>query len=336
MQPEISIVIPVHNEAPVLGTLYQRLTAVMDSLERDYEIILVNDGSTDTSAAVLNELHKRRPHQIRVIHFNGNYGQHMAIMAGFEHVRGQLIVTLDADLQNPPEEIPKILHAMDEGHDVVGAFRMNRQDKKWRLWVSKWHNKIREKIAPQLKMTDEGCMLRGYRREIVDLMVSTGEASTFIPALALTFADNPKEVGVHHAARKEGETSYNLYRLIRYNFDLVTGFSLVPLQLFTLLGILVSMGSTLLVGYLLARRIFIGPEADGVFTLFAILFLLAGVILIGLGILGEYIGRIYQEVRRRPRFVIREVLETTSTHLSEQPIETIITSRVEPTLDEQA
>lgn len=313
-KPLISIVIPVYNEQDNLETLYQRLTAVMDKLEKPYEIILTNDGSRDNSWALLQELHKRRPEQIRVINFNGNFGQHMAIMAGFERVRGEYIVSLDADLQNPPEEIPKVIAAMEAGHDVVNAYRMDRQDSSWRLWVSKLHNRIRAKIMPKIKMQDEGCMLRGYRRNIVDLMVQSGEASTFIPALALMYASNPTEVGVAHAPREAGESNYGFYELIRYNFDLITGFSLVPLQVFTFIGMLVSILSAVFVVYMFLRRLILGPEAEGVFTLFAILFLLIGVLLMGLGIVGEYIGRIYQEVRKRPRFVIQDVLEKPEKH----------------------
>lgn len=308
VQPYISVVIPVHNEEEVLNSLYNRLMPVMDGLNKPFEIIFTNDGSKDKSELILKEFHHRRPHHIRVINFNTNYGQHMAIMAGFERVRGQIIITMDADLQNPPEDIPKLVAEMEKGHDVVSGYRQQRKDSYWRLIVSKLHNKIRAIIAPQITMKDEGCMLRAYHRHIVDLMVASGEASTFIPALALTFASNPSEIGVSHAPRTEGTTSYNFYKLIRYNFDLVTGFSLVPLQFFTLLGMLISGMSGLLVLYILTRRIILGPEAEGIFTLFAILFLLVGICLLGLGILGEYIGRIYQEVLKRPRFVIKSEL----------------------------
>lgn len=321
--PYISIVIPVHNEEEVLESLYKRLIPVMDGINKPYEILLINDGSKDRSEHILNELHQRRPEHIRIIHFNGNYGQHMAIMAGLERVRGEIIVTMDADLQNPPEDIPKLVAKMEEGHDVVGGYRQNRQDSLWRKWVSKLHNIIRAKITPRIPMKDEGCMLRAYRRHIVDVMVSSGEASTFIPALAMTYAHNPAEVGVSHEARQEGTTSYNLYKLIRYNFDLITGFSLVPLQVFTLIGILVSAGSGLLVFYLLMRRLFIGPEAEGMFTLFALLFFLAGLCLLGLGILGEYIGRIYQEVLKRPRFVIKSEVNHPSYNTVNQQRETV-------------
>lgn len=308
-QPYISVVIPIHNEQEVLEILYNRLTAVMDKIGKPYEIILINDGSKDRSEQILTELHQRRPEQIRVINFNGNFGQHMAIMAGFEHVRGQIVVTLDADLQNPPEEIPKLIAAIEAGHDVVGGYRQSRKDSWWRLTVSKLHNLVRARIAPQLTMKDEGCMLRAFKRNIVDLMAASKESSTFIPALALTYASNPAEVGVAHEERAAGTSSYNFYKLIRYNFDLITNFSLVPLQIFTVIGMIVSFLSAILVIDIIIRRIFIGPEAQGVFTLFAILFLLVGICLLGLGILGEYIGRIYQEVRQRPRFVIRNILE---------------------------
>lgn len=310
--PYISVVIPVYNEEKNLEELYRRLTGALDKLGKPFEIILTNDGSKDNSLQLLRELHNRRPHQIRVINFNGNFGQHMAIMAGFERVRGEIIITMDADLQNPPEEIYKLVEAMEAGHDVVNTHRQERQDSWWRLFVSRMHNKMREAMMPKLKMKDEGCMLRAYSRRIVDLMASTGEMTTFIPALALNYASNPTEVGVAHEQRFAGESNYNFYKLIRYNFDLVTGFSLFPLQVFTMLGMSVSFFSFLFVVFLVVRRLIVGPEVQGVFTLFAIVFFLIGIVLLGLGVVGEYIGRIYMEVRKRPRFVIKEVLETKS------------------------
>jgi undecaprenyl-phosphate 4-deoxy-4-formamido-L-arabinose transferase len=310
--PYLSIVIPVYNEQEVLEELYRRLTTALDKIGKTYEIILTNDGSKDRSSEILRELHHRRPSQIRVIEFNGNFGQHMAIMAGFEKVRGQIVITMDADLQNPPEEIHKLVEAMEAGHDVVNTHRMGRQDNWWRLFVSKMHNKLRAWMMPKLVMKDEGCMLRAYSRNIVDLMVATGETTTFIPALALNYAANPTEVGVAHETRFAGESNYNLYKLIRYNFDLVTGFSVFPLQVFTMIGMLISFCSFIFVVFLIARRLIVGPEVEGVFTLFAIMFFLLGIVLLGLGVTGEYIGRIYQEVRKRPRFVVREVLEEKS------------------------
>ncbi len=307
-RPLISIVIPVYNEQENLEALFTRLMAVMEKIRKPFEVLFTNDGSRDRSGIMLKEFHQRRPKEVRVIDFNGNFGQHMAIMAAFERVRGDVIVTLDADLQNPPEEIPKLLAAMDAGHDVAGGYRKNRKDTFFRKYASRMINGIRAGIT-NIRMKDQGCMLRAYRKNIVESIVASGETSTFIPALAYSFAANPTEVEVEHAARTAGESKYRLYDLIRLNFDLMTGFSVVPLQVFTVFGMIVSALSILFVIYLFIRRLMIGPEAEGVFTLFAILYFLVGVAIMGLGIIGEYIGRIYKEVRRRPRFVIREVYE---------------------------
>jgi undecaprenyl-phosphate 4-deoxy-4-formamido-L-arabinose transferase len=307
-KPYVSVVIPVYNEQENLEALFTRLTEVMDKLGKPFEILFTNDGSRDRSGEMLKEYHERRPKQVRVIDFNGNFGQHMAIMAAFERVRGDVIVTLDADLQNPPEEIPKLLASIDAGHDVVGGYRKDRQDTFSRKLASKIINGIRAKIT-NIRMRDQGCMLRAYRKNIIDNIVASEETSTFIPALAYSFAASPVEVEVEHAARAAGESKYGLYDLIRLNFDLMTGFSVVPLQVFTLFGMVVSILSTLFVIYLFIRRLIIGPEAEGVFTLFAILYFLVGIGIMGLGIIGEYIGRIYKEVRRRPRFVIRKIYE---------------------------
>lgn len=306
--PQVSVVIPVFNEEPGLAALFARLYPALDALGVAYEVIFINDGSRDRSAALLKDQFLARPEVTRVILFNGNYGQHMAIMAGFEHARGERIVTLDADLQNPPEDIAKLLAAMDAGHDYVGSIRASREDSLWRHLASKTMNRLRERIT-RIRMTDQGCMLRAYSHDIVSAIVASHEVSTYIPALAYTFAHDPTEVVVGHEERAAGESKYSLYKLIRLNFDLVTGFSLVPLQLFSMAGMLLAVFSAAFVAYLVGRRLIVGPEAEGVFTLFAITFFLIGILLFGIGILGEYVGRIYQQIRNRPRFVIQAVLE---------------------------
>jgi len=307
-KPYVSIVIPVYNEQDNLEALFSRLTATMDKIGKPWEVLFTNDGSRDRSGLMLQEFHNRRPKEVRVIDFNGNFGQHMAIMAAFERVRGDVVVTLDADLQNPPEEVPRLLAAIEAGHDSVGGYRRNRQDTFFRKYASRLINGIRAKIT-RIRMRDQGCMLRAYKRNIVDNIVASGETSTFIPALAYSYSANPGEVEVEHAARAAGESKYRLYDLIRLNFDLMTGFSIVPLQMFTFFGIVISILSLLFVVFLFIRRIVVGPEAEGVFTLFAILYFLVGIGIMGLGIIGEYIGRIYKEVRRRPRFVVRHIYE---------------------------
>lgn len=304
----LSVVIPVYNEEAGLDALFTRLYPALDGLGTAYEVIFVNDGSVDRSAALLREQFARRPDVTRVILFNGNYGQHLAIMAGFEHSRGERIVTLDADLQNPPEEIGALLKKMDEGYDYVGTVRRGRRDSAFRRYASRLMNGVRERIT-DIRMTDQGCMLRAYARPVVDAINQCREVNTFIPALAYTFAHNPVEIEVTHSERMAGETKYSLYRLIRLNFDLVTGFSVVPLQIFSMLGFAVSLVALAFVAILAYRRLVYGPEAEGLFTLFGIAFLLVGFALSGIGLLGEYVGRIYQQVRLRPRYVIQAILE---------------------------
>jgi len=240
--------------------------------------------------------------------FNGNYGQHMAILAGFEATRGEIVITLDADLQNPPEEIGNLVAKIREGYDYVGSIRRERQDSAWRTYASRLMNRLRERIT-KIKMTDQGNMLRAYGRNIIDLINQCKEVNTFIPALAYTFARNPTEIIVEHEERAAGESKYSFYSLVRLNFDLITGFSLVPLQFFSMLGIMLSIASALLFVLLLLRRFLFGAEVQGLFTLFAINFFLLGVILFGIGLVGEYVGRIYQQVRGRPRYVVQAILQ---------------------------
>lgn len=307
--PEVSVVIPVYNEEASLPALFARLYPALDALQKPYEIIFVNDGSRDRSAAVLANQHAKRPDVTRVILFDGNFGQHRAILAGFAHVRGERVVTLDADLQNPPEEVAKLLAKMDEGYDYVGSIREKRNDPVWRRIASRSMNWVSERIT-RMRMTDQGSMLRAYSRRVVSTVNQCHEMNTFIPALAYSFAQNPTEVVVKHEERAAGESKYSAYKLVRLNFDLMTAFSVVPLQLFSMLGMVVSLVSAVLVVILAARRLIIGPEVGGLFTLFGLAFFFIGIALFGIGMLGEYIGRIYQEVRQRPRYVIAAILDT--------------------------
>ena len=307
----VSVVIPVYNEQEVLPALFARLYPALDALGRSYELILVDDGSRDRSPQLLREQFERRPDVTRVLLLNGNFGQHMAIMAGFERARGDAVVTLDADLQNPPEEIARLLAKMDEGHDYVGSYRRTREDSAFRRIASGLMNRIRERIT-DISMTDQGCMLRAYGRDVVQAMNACRETSTFIPALAYTFARNPAEVEVAHEERMAGRSKYSFYRLLRLNFDLVTGFSLVPLQLFSLLGILISVASLLVYFLIVVKRVLAGELSGGLWALWdrdILQFLLIGVVLFGLGLVGEYVGRIYEQVRGRPRYIVGVVLE---------------------------
>ena len=278
MIEKISVVIPGYNEALNLEELLDRLLRVLEDQGRDYEAILVDDGSRDGSLEILKNAASKAAGKIRIVELSRNFGQHQAVLAGFERVTGDGVVTLDSDLQNPPEEIPKIVALLDEGYDAVGGVRRSRHDSLFRRLASKLVNRVTGTITG-MRLSDYGCMLRGYSREIVDLMNRCGESATFIPALAQSFSRRSTEVDVDHSARKRGESRYSLYRLIRLNFDLMTGFSVVPLQIFTLFGFLTALGGFSLGVYLLVRRFVLlrASDADGVFTLFAFAFVVPGV-----------------------------------------------------------
>lgn len=307
-KPEVSVVIPVYNEEESLPSLFDSLYGVMRQTGSAFEIIFINDGSVDGSFRLLYDLH-RAHREVRVIDLNGNFGQHMAIMAGFEHARGQKVITLDADMQNPPDAIPDILSKMDEGHDVVGTYRVGRRDPFLRKAASRLVNKMTNRIT-HLSLKDYGCMMRGYDSRVIEIINASCEKTTFIPALAQKFAVSPVEIPIKHMERVRGVSKYGLVRLIRLNFDLMTGFSLAPLQIVTMAGITVSLISFLLVCYMLLRRFFIGPEVEGVFTLMAIQFLLTGILLMSLGVTGEYVGRIYREISRRSRYIVRKTYDS--------------------------
>jgi undecaprenyl-phosphate 4-deoxy-4-formamido-L-arabinose transferase len=308
IRPEISVVVPVFNEEACLPELFTRLYQTLDRLEVPYECIFVDDGSRDRSVALLRAQHAARPGETRVIVFQRNFGQHAAILAGFERAAGDTIITLDADLQNPPEEIPRLRAAIQRGHDYVGTIRRGRQDHWARRLASRALNGLREKTT-HIHITDQGCMLRAYGRDVVDAVNASREVNTFIPALAYLYARSPTEIEVEHEPRHAGQSKYSLYRLVRLNFDLMTGFTFVPLQLFSMLGMVIAGLSGVLVLYLVARRLILGPEVEGVFTLFAIAFMLIGFALFGIGLIGEYVGRTYEQVRGRPRYIVAAVLE---------------------------
>jgi undecaprenyl-phosphate 4-deoxy-4-formamido-L-arabinose transferase len=308
MNPDLSVVIPVYNEEEGLPLLFARLYPALDALGRSYEVVFVDDGSRDRSVALLREQFARRPEVTKVVILARNAGQHLAILAAFGQTRGTYVITLDADLQNPPEEIARLVATLDGGADYVGTVRLRRQDVMWRKAASRLMNRLRERTT-SISITDQGCMLRGYHRSIIDALNRCTEVSTYVPALAYTFARHPVEIEVTHAERTVGQSKYSLFRLVRLNFDLMTGFSVAPLQFFSMSGIVIALLSIAFVIYLAIRRLIMGPEAEGLFTLFGIAFFLIGVALIGLGVVGEYVGRIYEQVRQRPRFTVAAVLE---------------------------
>ncbi len=309
--PTISVVIPVFNEEANLAILWERLRQSLTPFETDgWEVIMVDDGSKDQSLPLLKSI-SEHDERLVVIEFNRNYGQHAAIMQGFETVSEttKYIITLDADLQNPPEDIPLLIAELQKGFEVVGGVRRTRaqNDSFLRRWPSKLVNYVTRKTTG-VALTDYGCMLRGYSKSVVEAMLSCDEKSTFIPVLANTFARSITEVDVGHAPRLHGDSKYGFLALIRLQFDLTTGFSTFPLQMLSAIGLFISLASLGLGGYLLIERFRGVPDnTNGVFTLFALVFLILGIIFLGLGILGEYIGRIYSQVRVRPRSIVRRI-----------------------------
>jgi undecaprenyl-phosphate 4-deoxy-4-formamido-L-arabinose transferase len=306
-QSMISLVIPVYNEEENLPRLIERLRSVMQQMNRDYEIIFIDDGSRDRSLPLLKSF-TAYP-EVRVVELVRNYGQHAAIFAGFSIVRGDIIVTLDADLQNPPEEIPRLVKEMEDGNcDVVGTVRKDRKDSLFRKLASKFINMIARKIT-KVAMRDWGSMLRAYRRPVVERMIACHEHATFIPALATCFGKNVIEIEVAHEERYGGKTNYPLRKLINLQFDLVSSFSDLPMKLLLYGGIWMALGGVSFGIFLAVARLAYGAlwAAQGVFTLFAILFVFMGLQFFAFGIIGEYIGRIYREVRKRPGYVIEKI-----------------------------
>ena len=308
---EISIVIPVYNESENIKELAAELTCAVQPLKKSYELIFVDDGSSDSSVPIIKQMMKEYPN-LKLVRLNRNYGQHAAIFAGFEQAQGKIIVTLDADLQNPPSEIPKLLQKMEEGYEVVSGYRQNRQDSILRKIPSYFVAKITSKLV-RVPLKDYGCMLRAYRKELVKEILSSGEISTYIPALANSYASSVAEVPVLHNPRTRGKSKYSLLRLLHLNFDLMTSFSLLPIQLIGIIGLFIALSGIGFSLFLLVMRLIRGSEwaVQGVFTLFGILFFFVGLEVLAIGLMGEYIGRIYQEVRRRPRYRIQEIIEGT-------------------------
>jgi undecaprenyl-phosphate 4-deoxy-4-formamido-L-arabinose transferase len=302
---DVSIVIPIYNESPTIAALHGRLAAVLDRLGRRVEVWYVDDGSTDDSLALLRDI-AARDRRVAVIELTRNSGQHAAVLAGFAACRGATVVTLDGDLQNPPEEIPRLLEQIDAGSEVVGTWRENRSDPFVRRLASALVNRATSATVG-VRMRDYGCMLRAYRRDIVEQIVECDERALFIPALANTLARRTAEIEVAHAGRAHGRSKYKLGKLMRLGFDLMTGFSLLPIQLVSMAGIVVALVGIGFGAFLFVRRLFVGPEVEGVFTLFSILFVFIGILILAVGLVGEYIGRIYLEVRHRPAYRVRAV-----------------------------
>ena len=314
MAPDLSVVIPIHNEAPNLQALYDEFTATLTAWGRPYEIVLVDDGSTDDSFAIMAAMQARDP-RVRVIRFRRNFGQTAAFAAGFRYARGRLIVTADGDLQNDPADIPRMVALIEQGHDIVCGWRKDRKDTLLtRRLPSMLANRLISR-ATGVRLHDYGCSLKVFRSEVVKPLKLYGEMHRFLPAIASELGVSIAEVVVNHRPRRHGLSKYGLSRTVRVVLDLLTvkfllSYSTRPLQIFGLVGGGM-LGVGLLVSAWLAYLRLFGYQsiADRPLLLFGILLIFSGLQLVTLGLLAELQARTYHESQDKPVYVIREIRE---------------------------
>ena len=303
---DVSVIIPIFNEAENLARLYAHLTKTLESLQ--YELCFVDDGSTDTSYHTLVDLHATDP-RVKVIRLAGNFGQHAALSAGIEHATGQILVSFDADLQNDPQDILKLVAKIDEGHDVVSGWRVGRKGGLFTRRLPSWLANKSIALMTGARLHDATCPLKAVRREVAQNLASYGEMRRFLGALVLQLGRSIGEVQVSHRPRMEGHSKYSFLDLMGGYIDFITAFWPRPFQLVTVLGILCLLAGFLGgVLYLILR--FPAGVAPGLRSQ-AVVFILVfvGFQFVILGLLGEFIARIYRLVQNRPLFVIREILE---------------------------
>lgn len=312
MKEKVSIVIPIYNEEESIPHLYTAIKDVMEKLDREYEIILVDDGSRDKSFSILSEI-QEKDKTVVVIGFRKNFGQTAAVAAGFNYAEGDVIITMDADLQNDPTDIPKLLEASKD-YDVVSGWRKNRQDKFLsRKLPSKIANWIISKVTG-VYLHDYGCTLKLYRKEIVKNVRLYGEMHRFIPAMANWVGASITEVETKHHARRFGKSKYGISRTIRVILDLITikflqGFSTRPIQAFGPAGLLSGALGFLMALYLTYEKLVIGKDIGGrPLLLLSILLIILGGQLIGMGLLGEMLARTYHESQSKPIFIVKKIL----------------------------
>lgn len=311
--PDLSVVIPLYNEEESIPELYRALTETLGALPYTYEIIIVDDGSSDNSVALVTELTERDEH-IRLIRLRRNFGQTAAFAAGFDYARGDVVITMDADLQNDPADIPKLMAKIDEGYDIVSGWRKDRQDRFLdRRLPSMLANRLISNVT-ETRLHDYGCSLKAYRREVLCEVHLYGELHRFIPALAAQVGGSVTEVPVNHRARQFGRSKYGIGRTVRVLLDLITvwflgAYSTRPLQVFGGVGLAFTALGLLLGIYLTALKIFEGQDIGGrPLLLLVALLIMVGVQLVTMGLIAEMITRTYHESQDKPIYVVREVL----------------------------
>ncbi|MCX7918492.1 MAG: glycosyltransferase family 2 protein [bacterium] len=312
---ELSVVIPVLNEEKNIPQLHQALINTLTALEKSFEIIYVDDGSTDSSFQLLSELYQKSPEQIRVIQFRRRFGQTAAMSAGIAYAQGKIIIMLDADLQNDPVDIPRLLEKMEEGYDIVSGWRINRKDKYvTRILPSKIANWLIGSITG-VKLHDYGCSLKAYRAEVIKELKLYGEMHRFIPALASWVGAKIAEIPVQHHPRRFGKSKYTLNRIWRVLLDLITvkfllSFSTRPLQIFGSIGLISCILGLGISGYLTFLKLAYQEHLSNRPLLWlGILLIMLGFQFISLGLLAELVARTYHESQNKPIYVIRQMLK---------------------------
>jgi undecaprenyl-phosphate 4-deoxy-4-formamido-L-arabinose transferase len=302
----LCVIVPVLDGEAALTGLFDRLYPVLDGLGQPYEVVFVDNGSRDRSATLLRQQHRLRPDTTRVIGLRGKLGVDGTLRAGLDACSGRRIVTLGADLQDPPEEIPRLVAELDRGHDYVGTIR-RRQDPPWRRAVVRLANGLREQLTG-IGMADPGSGLRAYDREVLGVALDAGEAATLVSAFAWRCAADPTEIPVEPGHDEKQGPGSPLYEAVDLNLQLLTRFSLLPLRVFSLAGMGSALAALAVAAGLALRWLILGPAGEGLVGLLALLFLFVGVILFGVGLLGGYLGLILDQVRGRPQRLVREEL----------------------------
>jgi len=310
----LSIVIPVYNEEESVGRLYTGLNKTLSKLKIKYEVILIDDGSTDGTYKELKKINKKNSFY-KIIRFRRNFGQTSAMSAGFHYSSGKVIITLDADLQNDPKDIPAILKKLDEGYDIVSGWRKERKDKAVsRRFPSIVANKIISRLSG-VYLHDYGCTLKAYRKEVIENIELYGEMHRYIPAVASRMGVSVAEIPVTHHSRKYGKSKYGISRTIRVILDIITikfllSYSQRPIQIFGLLGLLSGSAGFIITAYLLIMRIFFNQSlADRPLFILSIFMIFIGIQLITMGLLAEINMRIYHEAQDKPTYVIRDIIQ---------------------------
>lgn len=314
--PKISVVIPLYNEEESIPQLRQQLTTAMQQCGYSYEVIIVDDGSKDSSFSLLKAWAAQDEH-ITVVRFRRNFGQTAAFSAGFDHARGEVVITMDADLQNDPNDVPKLMAKIEEGYDVVSGWRKDRQDRYLdRKLPSMIANRFISNVT-DVRLHDFGCSLKAYRREVLQHVKLYGELHRFIPALVSQVGGTVTEIAVNHRARQFGHSRYGISRTIRVTLDLITiwflgAYATRPIHVFGTLGLLSALGGSLIGLFLTYHKLMLGENIGGrPLLLLAVLLVVIGVQLVTMGLLAEMIIRTYHESQNKPIYIVREIIAAT-------------------------